>query len=132
MNFRFHHVCLTVKDINESISWYEDKLGFELFHKYEKYGMEIAQLKRDSIKIELFSFGNKTKQLPKYREQLMDDLHVVGTKHLCLEVESLNETINLLKSKGVKFVMNVDTAGFGGRFIFFKDCNGILIELYQP
>lgn len=62
----------------------------------------------------------------------MDDLHVIGTKHLCIEVDDLDEFIKQLQSKAVEFATKMDTAGFGGRYIFIKDCNGILIELYQP
>lgn len=131
MNFRLHHVALTVKNTEKSTRWYQDKLGFQVIHKYNKHGMEIALLKLDAIRIELFCFGKSTKSLPDYRKNLMDDLHVMGTKHLCIEVENLDKTVSELKQKRVEFATEVDTAGFGGRYIFFKDCNGILIELYQ-
>ena len=93
--------------------------------------MEITQLVLGDVRVELFCFREDTKVLPDYRKDLMDDLHVLGTKHLCIEVENLDQTIEDLKQKGVKFATELDTAGFGGRYIFFKDCNGILIELYQ-
>ena len=131
MRFRPHHVALTVKDTDESIQWYQEKLGFQVIHKYNKHGMEITQLKLDDVRLELFCYGNDTKPLPEYRKELMDDLHVMGTKHLCIEVDDLVGTISKLKEKSVEFVMDIDTAGFEGQYIFFKDCNGILIELYQ-
>lgn len=61
----------------------------------------------------------------------MNDLHVIGTKHLCIQVENLERAVGELKTKGVQFATEIDTAGFGGRYIFFKDCNDILIELYE-
>lgn len=131
MNVRPHHVALTVKNTEESIRRYQDKLGFQIIHKYNKNGMEIILLKLGAIRIELFCFGKNTKPLPDYRKNLMDDLHVVGTKHLCIEVENLDKTVSELKQKRVEFATEVDIAGFGGRYIFLKDCNGILIELYQ-
>ena len=131
MYFKLHHVALTVNNIDESIEWYKNKLGFNLIHRYEKHGMEIAHLKLGDVRIELFNYGDNTKSLPDYRKELMDDLHVIGTKHLCIEVDDLDKTIIKLKEKGVEFIREIDTAGFGGRYIFIKDCNSILIELYQ-
>lgn len=131
MKFKLGHIAFTVKNTEDSIKWYKDKLGFQVVHKYNKLGMEITLLKLGNVRIELFCFGKNTKPMPRYRNDLMGDLHVVGTKHLCIEVESLDESIGELRQKGVEFTTEVDVAGFGGKYIFFKDCNGILIELYQ-
>lgn len=131
MKFRPHHIALTVKNTEESINWYQNKLGFEVIHKYNKHGMEITQIKLEDVRLELFCYGDETKSLPDYRKELMDDLHVIGTKHLCIEVDDLDEMIKQLEAKIVEFDTKIDTAGFGGRYIFIKDCNGILIELYQ-
>ena len=131
MNFKPHHTAFTVKNTEESIKWYEDKLGFTLTHRYNKHGMEITQLKLDDVRIELFNYGSETKPLPQYSKNLKEDLLVIGTKHLCIETDNLDKTTEELKSNGVEFTQDVDTAGFGGRYIFFKDCNGILIELYE-
>ena len=131
MNFKPHHTAFTVKNTEESIKWYEDKLRFEVTHRYNKHGMEITQLKLDDVRIELFNYGSETRPLPQYCKSLKEDLLVVGTKHLCIETDNLDKTTEELKSKGVEFTQDIDTAGFGGRYIFFKDCNGILIELYE-
>ncbi|MDP2671304.1 MAG: VOC family protein [bacterium] len=129
--FKPHHIALTVNNVEESSRWYHEKLGFQTLHHYKKQGMEIILLRLKEVLIELFSFEESTKPLPNYRQTLMEDLHTVGTKHLCIEVENLDKVVKDLKSKGVEFVMETDDAGFGGRYIFFKDCNGILVELYQ-
>ncbi len=131
MKLKFHHVAITVRNIEKSVKWYKDKLDFKVLHDYEKHGMHIVQLKKDEVRLELFHFSKATKTLPNYRKELMNDLHVLGTKHLCIEVDDLDAIIKYLKSKGVTFATQIDTAGFGGRYIFFKDCNGILIELYE-
>lgn len=131
MNLKLHHVAFTVKNIQESTKWYEEKLGFKGIYNYKNKDFEMVMLQLADIKIELISFGRNTKDLPDYRSDLMDDIHTIGTKHLCMEVNNLDEFINMLKAKGVHFIMETDTAAIGGRYIFFKDCDGILIELYQ-
>ena len=132
MEMHMHHVALTVGDIKESASWYEEKLGFKAVHSYSKNGMDIVLMEGAGIHLELLSFGDNTKPLPEYRIDVMSDIHVVGTKHMCLEVADLEDSITQLKNKGVEFTTDIDTAAFGGRYIFFRDCNGILIELREP
>jgi catechol 2,3-dioxygenase-like lactoylglutathione lyase family enzyme len=69
--------------------------------------------------------------IPESTHDVMTDLHVIGTKHVCFETENLEQTVDRLKQNGIDFVTKADTAAIGGKYIFLKDCNGILIELYQ-
>lgn len=131
MQYKFHHVAFTVKDINTSSSWYANMLGFKEVFRYEKPHIKIVNLDFNGFILELLEFGKSTKPLPDYRKNLQEELHVVGTKHLCIQSENLEQTIDALKEKGVEFVGEIDDAAAGGRFIFFRDCNGILIELYE-
>jgi methylmalonyl-CoA/ethylmalonyl-CoA epimerase len=130
MNFKPHHAAFTVNNLEESVTWYKEKLGFTVTHEYKKHGGGRAIVERGSVRIEFFNFGEATKPLPDYRKELMKDLHTVGIKHLCIEVEDLDAIVKDLAQKGVP-TREIDTAGFGGRYTFFKDCNGILVELYQ-
>lgn len=130
MKFKPHHVAFTINHIEETIKWYKNNLGFDVVQEYEMYGAKKAILELDEVRLELFDFEESNKPLPGYRKELMDDLHVVGTKHLCIEVEDLDELVADLNKKGIE-TRAIVTAGFGGRFTFIKDSNGILIELYQ-
>ena len=130
MKFKPHHVAITVNNVKETILWYKKNLGFVVTHEYDMYDGLKAILQKDDVRLEFFDFGKMNKPLPAYRKDLMDDLHVIGTKHLCIEVEDLDTLVEDLKQKGIE-TRKIDTAGFGGRFTFIKDNNGILIEFYQ-
>lgn len=132
MYFRPHHVALTVQNMDETVAWYQDKLGGQVSSRYQSGKMEIAIIMIDQVRLEFFCFGQDTQPLPQERKELMSDLGVIGTKHLAIEVENIEEAIETLKNKDVEFATELATASFGGRYIFFKDCDGILIELYQP
>lgn len=130
MSFKAHHVSLAVKDLQESIRWYKDIFEFRLAHEYNKEKWHIALLELNDFHIELIQLENN-KALPDYRKDIMSDIATIGTKHVCFQVEDLKETLANLKTKGVELATEVDSAAFGGSFAFVKDCNGILIEIYE-
>lgn len=61
----------------------------------------------------------------------MSDLKTIGMKHIAFHVDDIEESYTLLKNKGVTMETGISEAGFGGKYFFFKDCNGILIEMYS-
>src|SRR3954471_1395318 len=130
-NMGIHHVALTVANIEKSVAWYKDIFQAEILERYSKKGATIVHLKIGNARLELFEFGTYTEPLPDYRRTLTDDLHVVGTKHVCFEAKDLSERRRELEGKGVIFGSEIETAGFGGKYFFLKDPDGILIELYQ-
>jgi|SRR3989344_1656315 len=127
---KIHHVALSVHNIDRSIDWYKNNLGFQLETKYEKHNLTIAHLVLGDARVELFSSAD-SKPLPQDRQTLKSDLRVIGTKHVCFEVDDIQGLVNTLKTRGVDFETETDTAGFGGKYVFIKDLDGILIELYQ-
>lgn len=131
MKIQIHHCALTVRDMKKSIQWYTRMFGFSVSSKYENNGMQIALLTCGDCRLELFHFIDKTKSLPKYRRDVMSDLCVIGTKHVCFETDNIKETISELKQKGVELASDIDTTFYGGQYVFIRDCNGILIELYE-
>lgn len=131
MELKINHVAFTVNSIEESINWYKTTLGFTFLDEYQNADMKIARIKLDNVILELFNFGPNTKSMPNYHGDLTSDLQTVGTKHLCIQVPDLEKILPLLQSNAVEIVGQPDAAYFGGKYIFIKDCNGILIELYQ-
>lgn len=131
MELKINHVALAVNDMNESLQWYTQKLGFTLMDEYQNEAMQIARIQLDTVILELFKVKNNPQPLPNYRKDLMTDLQYGGTKHVCFEVPDLEKILPLLQSNGIEIIGETDSAYFGGKYIFFKDCNGILLELYQ-
>ncbi len=101
---KIHHVALAVSDLQKSIDWYGTNLGFKRISDYSSKNMNIVLLEKDDSRLELFHLSD-TKPLPEYHKNLLDDLAVVGTKH--------------------------DSTFYGGKYVVFKDCDGILIELFE-
>lgn len=127
---KIHHVALAVSDLQKSVDWYSLNLGFKLISDYSGSNMNIALLEKDDSRLELFHLSD-TEPLPEYHKNLMEDLAVVGTKHVCFEINDMDQMIKTLQSKNVEFVMKPDSTFYGGRYVIFKDRDGILIELFE-
>ena len=126
-----HHTLLVVKDINVSIEFYE-KLGFKLWHIYNKSeaGSKGALLRLGKTNLELFSYRNP-EPLPENNKVLEKDVRIVGTRHIALGVDNIEKSYTELKKIGINFIDVPKIGSVGHKYSFFKDPNGILIELFE-
>lgn len=133
LSLRLHHFGISVANLEETVAWYTDKLGFAPLYRYEIPQARVAFLGRDSIRVEIFEVTN-SEPMPQSQRNLATDQLVQGLKHIAFQVDELDATMGELKARGVQFVtdaLNVPNSD-GERFAFFHDNNGILMELYQP
>ena len=130
VDFRAHHMGLSVPDLEASIKWYGDILGFSVEKRMEipPIGAKIAWLKRDDFRIELFQMKGAA-PLPEDRKIPNKDLLTHGWKHLSIEVADAAETLKTFKANGVEIAMEnvVDGKTMG----FIRDNAGNLIEINQ-
>ncbi|MBD3181108.1 VOC family protein [Candidatus Poribacteria bacterium] len=87
------HVCFTVSDLEKSIDYYQNKLGFSHAFSFineegKKFGVYLHIGGRNFI--ELFQ-GN-----------LDDSAKGQSYRHICLEVDDIDITVKELKSRGVE------------------------------
>jgi lactoylglutathione lyase len=114
---------MRVSDIDQTIRFYTDVLGLEVIErKTSPRGSHLAFLKVPNSEelIELASFP------PSGPVKVQEDL-----VHLAFQVESLEETVKALNSKGVKITDGPTTTSSGSRFIFIDAPDGYEIELIE-
>ncbi|HEY4973922.1 MAG TPA: VOC family protein, partial [Steroidobacteraceae bacterium] len=60
IELKFHHGGVSVPDLEASIRWYHDMLGFEVEHRFEipKAHAKVAMIKRGALRMELFQVEN--------------------------------------------------------------------------
>jgi len=130
IDFRAHHVGLSVPDLEASIKWYGEVLGFKVEKQMEipPIGAKIAYLKRDDFRIELFEMENAV-PMSEDRTIPNKDLLTHGWKHLSVEVEDSRAALDNLKAAGVEIAMEnvMDGVAMG----FIRDNAGNLIEINQ-
>lgn len=126
-----HHCGISVPDLEASIRWYCDMLGFSVVKRstLDHIPAKIAFLKHGDFSIELFEVPGAS-PLPEDRRIPDEDLRTHGIKHLALAVEDTQKTIRELKERGVDVAMDV-TEVEQLSIAFIRDNTGNLIELFQ-
>ena len=128
-----HHVGATVRDLDASIAWYRDTLGFELLSTYGWPGVRAAFIGRGDIRIELFQNEAAT-PMSEDRRRPDTNLKIGGIGHLALAVADLEAAVAELQKRQVEIVAPPRDVpdGSGSRFAFIHDNEGMLVELFQP
>lgn len=91
----FGHVGYVVKNIDKSIDFYQNILGFKKIADFNTPDRRIVFLQfADGQSIELFSGGTET---------VATNKETIGFAHTCLIVENMEELVCELKEKGVPF-----------------------------
>ena len=126
-----HHCGISVADLETSIAWYNEMLGFTLEKRVDVQGLpaKIAFLKNENFRIELFEMPGAA-SLPDDRKYPDRDLMTHGTKHMAYQVADINPLIEALKAKGVEVVIDVNELD-NSLMSFIRDNDGNLIELIQ-
>ena len=127
-----HHVGATVSDLDASIAWYRETLGFELLSSYGWPGVRAAFIGRGDIRIELFQNADAA-PMSDERRQPETNLRIGGIGHLALGVADLDVAVDDLQGRQVEIVAPPREVpdGSGSRFAFIRDNEGMLVELFE-
>lgn len=122
---KVHHVALIVRDIERSLDFYQNKLGFKLIEKIFRTKRESwkADIRLGEIQLELFTFPEASAR-PSYPEAL-------GLRHLAFSVEKIDEYYEELRGKGVSLEEKRVDQLTGKKFFFFSDPDDQPLEIYE-
>lgn len=126
---RADHIGLRTLDIDGTIGWYTEKLGFRLIKRYAAGPLQLAFLapaNDDDFWLEVLS-GGATSQ-----PQTTSPPTASGFQHLCLTVENVDETLAALRERGVIVTREpFDVPIIGKRCGFVADLHGNALEFIQ-
>jgi lactoylglutathione lyase len=139
------HIGIQVRDVEESVRFYSDHLGFELVDRWsmtEPYVQRVVGHYPDvTLEIALLSIPGSDVflEILEYRgvEKAPVDPATAnpGTAHFCVFVDDLDELYGRLTAAGVRFVSELQTPTVGpnkgGRLVYMIDPDGIRVELVQ-
>lgn len=139
---RFTHVGICVADLDRSIRFYRDLLGFRLRSELRIGGeptsrllrlpdtdLHAVYLERDGMRIELLYY-----HAPRAAgDGKPRSMHERGLTHLSLRVDHLAELLRHMRGAGVEILddSRIDIPEFQSSAVFVCDPDGTLIELVE-
>ncbi len=128
------HIGIMVNDIQKSVDFYTSVLGFSIATKIEmaEAGLSAVFIEKNGSKIELMEFRGK--KVPKRSEAAKLKLggnSIPINDHITFSVENIESTVSELKEKGVVFDLEPMQLEDGIKLAYFKDPNGVPIELIE-
>jgi methylmalonyl-CoA/ethylmalonyl-CoA epimerase len=131
MGTKLNHIAIVVEDIDKAIEVYRDAIGLPLTAVNEEpvEGVKVAYFPTETGEVELVQPITADSGIAKYLAKRGEGLH-----HVCLEVDSIEETTQEMAAKGLEVLGEIRTNKRGDRYIFVhpKSAHGVLIELYEP
>lgn len=125
------HVGISVYDMDESLQWYKDNLGFDeiVYDEYVKdLRARLTFIRNGDFELELFQY-DEPRPLPPDRFLPNEDLKTVGTKHVALYTNNLKAALARFEENGVDVVFSKQMDG--EPMCFIRDNSGVLIEIIQ-
>lgn len=127
----FHHVGVSVADMDASIAWWRDCLGFAQLRRYviESIPAEVAVLGNGALHVELLCRPD-ARAADAERRIPDDDLKTHGTKHVAFSVDDVRGFITTIAARGADVVWLKEFPD-GRAASFIRDNEGNLIEFVQ-
>lgn len=125
------HIGIAVKSLDKTLPFYTEVLRLELLgiEEVESEKVKVAFLKAGETKLELLEPTAEDGPIAKFIEKRGEGIH-----HVALGVESIQERINEMKSKGIAMIQDKPKTGAGGALVAFmhpKSTGGVLYEFCE-
>lgn len=140
-----HHTSFTVANIDRSVEFFRDCLGLTLLGRREvgdDYFGRVVGLPGCRVRAALLKVPGSAHHVELFQYLSPAGIDTPtrpcdpGSSHLALLVDDLPALHARLRAEGVNFVNEpvlIDAGpNTGGRAVYLRDPNGILIELFQP
>ena len=123
--FKQHHIAIICSDYGKAKEFYIDKLGFELFREVYRPAQDdyLRMLRQGDTVLELFIKPDAPRRVTNPEAQ--------GLRHLCFQVADIEPAVAWLNGMGIETEPIREDTVNGGRFTFFKDPDGLPLELHE-
>ncbi len=128
---KIDHIGIAVKNLEETLKFYEDVLGIKCVSQevVEEQKVKVAFLPIGDTEVELLESTSEDGPIARFIEKKGE-----GIQHIAFKVDNIEEAIKELEEKGVRMIDEHPRYGAGGARIAFlhpKSTSGVLIEISQ-
>jgi len=125
------HIGIAVKNLEESIRFYEDVLGLECYAIEEVADQKVrtAFFKVGQVKVELLEATDPEGPIGKFIEKKGEGVH-----HMAFAVQDIEGALARMDEKGIRLIDKEPRKGAEGLDIAFlhpKSTHGVLMELCE-
>ena len=120
-----HHIAIICSDYAKAKDFYVDKLGFVMEREFHRPAQNdyLWMLRKGDTVLELFIRPDAP--------QRVNNPEALGLRHLAFRVEDAVAAARWLNSRGIETEPIREDPFNGGRFTFFKDPDGLPLELHE-
>ena len=120
-----HHIAVISSDWEKAREFYIEKLGFTLEKEFFRPSQNdyLRMLRQGDTVIELFIRPDAPQRL--------NNPEALGLRHLAFRVEDIEPAVAWLNGMGIETEPIREDPYNGGRFTFFKDPDGLPLELHE-
>ena len=120
-----HHIAVISSDWDKAREFYVEKLGFQLIREVYRPAQQdyLRMLRQGDTTIELFIRPDAPDRVT--------NPEAMGLRHLAFLVEDIEPAVAWLNSMGIETEPIREDTVNGGRFTFFKDPDGLPLELHE-
>ncbi|WP_409228011.1 methylmalonyl-CoA epimerase [Gudongella sp. SC589] len=128
---KIDHIGIAVKNLDETLKFYEDVMGIKCTSKeeVEEQKVRVAFLPVGDSEVELLESTTEDGPIARFIEKKGE-----GIQHIAFKVDNIEEAIKDLQEKGVRLIDEKPRYGAGGARIAFlhpKSTSGVLIEISE-
>jgi glyoxylase I family protein len=120
-----HHIAIICSNYEKSMDFYVNKLGFSIIREVNRPQQNdmLIMLQQGQTVLELFIRADAP--------QRVNHPEAMGLRHLAFHVENMDEAVAWLNERGIETEPVREDKINGGRFTFFKDPDGLPLELHE-
>jgi lactoylglutathione lyase/glyoxylase I family protein len=134
-DMRGHHIAIRTPELAAAKAFYVEKLDFRVVAEWDYADEKLAYLappNDDHFYIEILGGGEPAPIEVRTYTDLGDSLKYRGYHHFCLNVASVDATVEQLRARGVTIVTEAFVLpAISRKLAFFADPFGNLIELAE-
>ena len=120
-----HHIAIIASSWEKAKEFYIDKLGFQLTREVYRPAQDdyLRMLQLGETTLELFIRPDAP--------QRVNNPEAMGLRHLAFQVEDAEAAAAWLNSRGIETEPIREDQVNGGKFTFFKDPDGLPLEIHE-